>query len=403
LVVAISKIAGLYDRDEVVLHKTTLEEAPQLFQVATLLCLIFWLWGNSVAGMQLGSDQILGFWVALFVLLVCMRTVARAVAGRTTAPERCLLLGDPAVCERAKRKLNASSALNAEVVWQVTSPRIGEAEVPLAKLAELARCHRIERVIVAPRSTDHGDVLNLMRAIKTLGLNVSVIPRVLEVVGSAVVVDDVDGVLILGVRRFGLTRSSQITKRATDILVAFVGLALLSPVLAVIAAVIKLDSSGPLLFRQQRVGKDGRPFKIVKFRTMVADADQRKAELLALSEVQGLFKITDDPRITRVGRILRRSSLDELPQLWNVLRGEMSLVGPRPLVDEEDSRIEGWDRGRLSLTPGMTGPWQVLGAGRIPLAEMVKLDYLYVATWSLWGDAKILLRTAGLVLRRQGI
>jgi lipopolysaccharide/colanic/teichoic acid biosynthesis glycosyltransferase len=136
---------------------------------------------------------------------------------------------------------------------------------------------------------------------------------------------------------------------------------------------------------------------------MVADADQRKAELLALSEVQGLFKITDDPRITRVGRILRRSSLDELPQLWNVLRGEMSLVGPRPLVDEEDSRIEGWDRWRLSLTPGMTGPWQVLGAGRIPLAEMVKLDYLYVATWSLWGDAKILLRTAGLVLRRQGI
>jgi lipopolysaccharide/colanic/teichoic acid biosynthesis glycosyltransferase len=187
------------------------------------------------------------------------------------------------------------------------------------------------------------------------------------------------------------------------VIVAGIGLIVLSPLMAISAIAIKFDSSGPLFFRQTRIGKNGKAFKMVKFRTMEVDAEQRRAELLALNEVPGLFKVSNDPRITWVGRLLRRMSLDELPRLWNVLTGEMSLVGPRPLITEEDQRIEGWDRWRLYLTPGITGPWQVLGAGRIPLAEMVKLDYLYVATWSLWGDIKILLRTVGLVLRRQGI
>jgi lipopolysaccharide/colanic/teichoic acid biosynthesis glycosyltransferase len=142
---------------------------------------------------------------------------------------------------------------------------------------------------------------------------------------------------------------------------------------------------------------------MLKFRTMVEDAEAQKATLASLNEADGIFKIADDPRITRVGRFLRRASLDELPQLFNVLSGDMSLVGPRPLVTDEDSAIEGWQRRRLVVSPGMTGFWQVLGSSRVPREEMVKIDYMYGANWSLWVDVKILLRTVPHVLARRGL
>ena len=165
-------------------------------------------------------------------------------------------------------------------------------------------------------------------------MRVSVLPRMLEVVGSAVEFDDVDGMTMLGVRPFGLSRSSRLLKRAFDLVATSVGLLAVGPVMAAIALAIRLDSKGPVFFRQVRVGRDGRHFRIFKFRSMVVDADAQKERLRALNEVgDGMFKITDDPRVTRVGELLRRTSLDELPQLFNVLRGEMSLVGPRPLVD----------------------------------------------------------------------
>jgi len=177
-----------------------------------------------------------------------------------------------------------------------------------------------------------------------------------------------------------------------------------SPLLLVIAVAVKLEDGGPVFFRQQRVGRHGKRFRMLKFRTMVPDADALKDSLRHRNEAQeGLFKIAEDPRVTRVGRLLRRSALDELPQLWNIVRGEMSLVGPRPLVLDEDQRIEGWHRRRLELTPGMTGPWQILGPARVPLREMVAIDYLYVANWSLWTDIKILLRTIPHVLGRKGL
>jgi lipopolysaccharide/colanic/teichoic acid biosynthesis glycosyltransferase len=164
---------------------------------------------------------------------------------------------------------------------------------------------------------------------------------------------------------------------------------------------IKVGSPGPVIFRQTRIGRDSKPFRMLKFRTMVDGADALKGDLRDQNEATGLFKITDDPRVTRVG--LRRASFDEVPQLINVLRGDMSLVGPRPLVLDEDERITGFDRRRLHLTPGITGRWQILGSARIPLSEMVKIDYLYVANWSLWADIKILVQTVGFAAQRRGL
>ena len=182
--------------------------------------------------------------------------------------------------------------------------------------------------------------------------------------------------------------------RAVDAAAAGLGLAVASPFLAAAALAIKLDDRGPVFYRQRRVGLNGEEFELVKLRTMEVDAERKGA---------GLAVNKDDPRITRAGRLLRRLSIDELPQLWNVLRGDMSLVGPRPLVVDEDSKIYGWDRRRLHLTPGMTGHWQILGSARVPLHEMVKIDYLYVAGWSLWSDVKILLRTVPYMLNRRGM
>jgi lipopolysaccharide/colanic/teichoic acid biosynthesis glycosyltransferase len=171
-----------------------------------------------------------------------------------------------------------------------------------------------------------------------------------------------------------------------------------------IAIAIKLDSKGPVFFRQRRVGRHGEHFRLFKFRTMVEDADDLKESLRDRNEAQeGLFKIADDPRVTRVGKLLRKTSLDELPQLLNVLLGEMSLVGPRPLVLDEDQRVTGWYRRRLELMPGITGPWQILGPARVPLREMGAIDYLYVANWSLWCDVKIMLRTVSHMLARRGL
>ncbi len=181
---------------------------------------------------------------------------------------------------------------------------------------------------------------------------------------------------------------------------------LLAPFFAVAAIAIKLDSPGPVFFRQTRVGRGDREFKILKLRTMVADADERKDEVAHLSKHRGgderMFKVSHDPRVTRVGRFLRRFSLDEFPQLFNVLRGDMSLVGPRPLIPDEHHHVDGWARRRLDLKPGMTGLWQVLGRDDIPFGEMVGLDYRYVTTWSLARDLKLILMTFAVMAKSTG-
>jgi exopolysaccharide biosynthesis polyprenyl glycosylphosphotransferase len=404
-----AKVAGLYDRDEALLRKTTLDEAPRLFQLATLCALVAWLTGGLLVRGALDRHEALFLWLALAACLVAARAVSRAVALRIAPAERCLFIGDEVSGETIRSKLG-HGGVNAEVVAHLDLDKVASwstdsfSESRLTEIRDLAQSLDVHRAIIAPRSVDGGEMLNLVRTLKAVGVRVSVLPRLLEVVGSSVEFDDLHGVTVMGVRRFDLTRSSAAFKRAFDLAGALVGLLAVSPLLAVIALAVKLEDGGPVFFAQQRVGRHGQRFRMLKFRTMVPDAEALKDSLRDRNEAQeGLFKIAEDPRVTRVGRLLRRSALDELPQIWNIVRGEMSLVGPRPLVLDEDRRIEGWHRRRLELTPGMTGPWQILGPARVSLREMVAIDYLYVANWSLWTDVKILLRTIPHVLQKRGL
>ncbi len=405
-----AKLFGLYDRDETLLRKTTLDEAPKLFQAATLCALVAWLLGGLIVSGELNRHEALFLWLTLAILLMLARTVARAIALRIAPVERCLFIGDQTSANAIRSKLTEHGGVRAKMVAHLNLDKAAPwstdsfSQSRLSEVRDLARTLDVHRAIVAPRSADAGEMLDLVRTLKAVGVRVSVLPRLLEVVGSSVEFDDLHGVTVMGVRRFDLTRSSSAMKRGFDLLGASIGLLAISPFLIVVAIAIKLDSRGPVFFRQLRVGRHGKRFRMFKFRTMVLDADAMKDSLRDRNEAQeGLFKIADDPRITRVGRILRKSALDELPQLLNIFTGEMSLVGPRPLVVEEDERIEGWHRRRLELMPGMTGPWQILGPARVPLREMMAIDYLYVANWSLWTDIKIMLRTVPHVIGRRGL
>ncbi len=405
-----AKMLGLYDRDETLLRKTTLDEAPKLLELATLCTLVSWLAGGLIVQGTLSRREALFLWLTLAALLVLARTIARAFALRVAPTERCLFIGDAELAEAIRPKLTTHGGVKAEMVSHLDLADIGSWSTDacsthrLEEIRELARRQDIHRAIVAPRSADAGEMLDLMRTLKAIGVRVSVLPRMLEVVGSSVEFDDLHGVTLMGVRRFELSRSSAALKRAFDLLGASLMLLAVAPMMIAIAIAIKLDSRGPVFFGQLRVGRHGRRFYMLKFRTMVPNAEQLKESLRDRNEAQdGLFKIVDDPRVTRVGRFLRKSALDELPQLLNIARGEMGLVGPRPLVIEEDRQIEGWHRRRLELTPGMTGPWQILGPARSPLREMAVMDYLYVANWSLWSDVKIMLRTVSHVFGRRGL
>ena len=440
LVLVVGKVAGLYDRDEHLVRRTTLDEVPTLFWAATLYAFLIWLGGNLIVVGEFSRDQAIGVWALFFLSMVSIRTVARYLAGIVSGEVQCLVLGDAETASWITRRFDETPGLRARVVGRAPLASASSTNGSSVlngngvhgngingngvhgngmngngingnglngngvNLKRLLAAEQIERAIMAPRGELSDDLLNTTRSLTSMGLRVSVLPRLPEVVGSSVELDEVDGVTLLGMRRFGLSRSSRAIKRCFDLLGAVLGLLALSPFLAAIAIAIKVDSSGPVFFKQRRMGRDGVPFEMLKFRTMVDGAEAQKFALAARNEAGGgLFKIKDDPRVTRVGRRLRQISLDELPQLLNVLRGDMALVGPRPLVLDEDSMIEGWQRARLELPPGMTGPWQVFGSARIPLDEMVKIDYLYGANWSLWLDMKTLLRTVPFVLGRRGL
>jgi exopolysaccharide biosynthesis polyprenyl glycosylphosphotransferase len=407
LVVLASKLHGLYERDELVVRRTTLDELPALFQLAAVYTLTVWMLDGVLLSGSLESAQALILWAGLCGFGLTFRRLARSVIARASAPERLLLIGDARTYLRLAEKLE-TGRINASLVGRMSLQRVSdtsldERHVDEATLSTLIGELNVHRVLVVPSTREPGVTHDLVRGLKATGVRVSVVPRVLDVVGNSFAFDDICGLTILGVKSLELSRSSRVIKRTMDVLGAGLAILLCSPLMIVIAVLIKLDSPGPVFFRQERIGRDGRGFRIFKFRTMVADAEARKAALGGLNEANGLFKIAKDPRVTRVGRLLRSTSLDELPQLLNVLQRHMSLVGPRPLILSEDQAIVGHDRRRLALTPGMTGPWQIQGSARVPMHEMVKLDYLYVSTWTMFEDFKIMVRTISFMVNRRGV
>jgi len=406
-VVATAKILGLYEGDDQRIRKTTVEELPRLAELGSLLVLGIWLADQPLLGGEAGKDQALVLGAVFVLCAVLGRRAARRRPLGSVPRERCLFIGDERSYDRL-RSIFDRHDLPAELVDRIAvkeamtdgSPAIpGEPHALLEIIAGVGA----HRLIIGPHAFTNAMTFELLEAARDAGTRVSILPDMLEVVGSSVDFDDLYGVTLLGVRHTHLSRSSQRLKRAFDFVGATIVLLFAWPLMAISAIAIRLDSPGPILFRQWRIGRDGEPFRIFKFRTMIDGAETLQDQLRELNEADGLFKITDDPRITWVGHRLRRCSCDELPQIFNVLLGQMSLVGPRPLVADEDGRILGVRRGRLRLTPGMTGQWQISGSSRIPLEDMVKLDHLYVSNWTLWGDVKILLRTVPYVASRCGL
>lgn len=413
LVLIAGKLIGLYDRDQHLLRKVTIDEMPSLIYLSVIYALAVWLGEAVFIRGWLSRPQVFGLLLCTFVLLAGFRIIVRRIHFVLSASERCVVIGNEVDAARIAAKFELTPAVNAAVIGRIPLREVEESlrvSDPPAKLgdydqlAKIVEDYGVERVILAPDSEGQDQILDAIRALKALGVKVSVLPRLLEVVGSSSTFDEVDGISLLGVRPYGLARSSQLVKRAMDITVAGLGLLTLGPLFLMLTLAIKLDDGGPIFFGQRRIGRRGEDFCMLKFRSMVNGADAMKDEMRDLNGVDGgLFKIADDPRVTRVGKLLRSTSLDELPQLFNVLRGDMSLVGPRPLVPDEDALISGWQRRRLSVRPGMTGMWQIFGSSKIPMHEMVKIDYAYGANWSLWLDVRILLRTIPYMLSRRGV
>jgi exopolysaccharide biosynthesis polyprenyl glycosylphosphotransferase len=278
-------------------------------------------------------------------------------------------------------------------------PRLGT----IADISRIAGERSVERVIVTEQEMSEAGAERLIEECKVAGLGLTFLPQHYGLLGPGIELNRLAELPVLDFRFSDPPRSTVVMKRAMDVTVSALTLILFSPAMAVIAALILLDSGRPVLFRQQRAGKDGRPFTMLKFRTMVADAEERLAELVDLEKLEEpAFKIPDDPRVTRVGRILRRTSLDELPQLFNVLRGSMSLVGPRP---EEEAIVAMYDerqRARLAVKPGITGPMQVYGRSDLTFEERLAMERDYLDNLSIASDLAILLRTPSAIVRGEG-
>jgi exopolysaccharide biosynthesis polyprenyl glycosylphosphotransferase len=406
----------LYERDRQQIVVSTLDEWRDFLNALSIVCLLEVISSQTVHAtsflVPVPTSAIALFWAASLVLLPLTRAAMRHVTfPAINAQQNTLIVGAGYVGQMLALKIQKHAEYNLRLVGFLDDEPhaldAGLADVPVLggedDLVDLIRANDVSRVILAFSRRPAERLLEVIRASGLRDVHLSIVPRYFEIIASNVQIVDVEGVPVIEVPAPRLSRLERFSKRCLDLSFTIVGLILLAPMFAFIAVAIKLDSRGPVFFKQRRMGRDQRVFEIIKFRTMHVGAEQQRADLLPDNESTGpLFKIRDDPRVTRVGWWVRTLSLDELPQLFNVLKGEMSLVGPRPFVIYEDDKIAGWARRRLELTPGITGLWQVLGRNDIGFEEMVKLDYLYVNNWSLWWDVKLLLRTAPIIFSRRG-
>ena len=271
------------------------------------------------------------------------------------------------------------------------------------KLESILREQQVTHVLVAFSTEGFMRAFDVIERCAILGVEVSIVPRFFEISASEPRTDEIEGIPIMTLQRTRFSPGLTATERAIDLVLGGIAMLLALPVMGVVALAIRLEDGLPVLYRQARLGKDGKPFTMYKFRSMVMCAEEQLDDLADLNEATGpIFKMNNDPRVTKVGKFIRRYSFDELPQIFNVMRGDMSLVGPRPPLPSEVEEYGAWECRRLGVVPGITGLWQVLGRSELTFEEMVSLDLNYIWNWSPWLDIQIMARTVGAVLHGRG-
>jgi exopolysaccharide biosynthesis polyprenyl glycosylphosphotransferase len=424
--VVLAKLYGLYDHDEERTDHSGADDFGGVFHMITVgaWALPVGAWLTNLADPPL--YKVAGFWV-LAILLVCtLRAMARAYCRRQVAYiQNTVIVGAGDVGQLIAKKYLQHPEYRINLVGFVDRqpkerrPDLGHLTLLGSpdELPSLIRTFDIERVVIAFSNDRHGEVLELIRSLRGCDIHIDVVPRLFEALGPGTGLHAIEGIPLLGVAAPALSRSSQLIKSSLDAVLAAVGLLLLAPVFALLALLIKLDSEGPVFYRHQRVGRGGRRIDVYKFRTMQIEycrgeryggekAERLFAEIVAdpvrRAEFEGGYKLKDDPRVTRVGRWLRKSSLDELPQLLNVISGDLSLVGPRPLVEDELRRYGDDVSTLLNIRPGITGYWQINGRSELEYRDRVRLDLAYITNWSLGLDLAILAKTGRTLLLRKG-
>jgi exopolysaccharide biosynthesis polyprenyl glycosylphosphotransferase len=407
--VVIGAIVGAFHIDDRRIDTAAADEVGRIVQGTAL-----WTWAVFLfEGITLGGSQpvapVIVLWVVAIPTMLFARHLVRSIARRDDwYMQLALIVGTAADIWRVRTLLMRHPEYGVRIVGTVEVSNTSDDADRVRTLTEEVERTEADRVIFASQYEGLDERTGALRYLADRGVKIDLVPGDSEVFRSDAEIHFVEGVPFLTLPSTNRRRSSALVKRVIDIAAAGAGLILLSPLFAYCAIRIKLDSPGPVFFRQRRVGWKERPFYVFKFRTMMPDAEDRRDEAVKAApggdraSERAMFKLKDDPRVTRFGARIRRLSIDELPQLINVLRGEMSLVGPRPLpVDESDQVPEPY-RARFKVRPGVTGPWQVLGRSSIPFEDMLKLDYTYVTNWSFGDDVKLLFRTLGAIAQGNG-
>jgi exopolysaccharide biosynthesis polyprenyl glycosylphosphotransferase len=405
--ILVVKLHGLYDNDHRRIRHSTLDELPSLVSASVLGTLVLdGLLALSPVG-PLSPTSAIALGVGTLVGSFVLRGVLRFLWHRLTGVASGLVIGPAATVDMVARRVSTHPETRLALVGYLSQNDDAAAELPrlgsIADISRVARDYEIERVVVTEQELGEPAAERLIEECKSEGLALTFLPQHYGLLGPGIELNRLAELPVLDFRFSDPPRSTVAMKRAMDIVISGLVLALLSPFLLAVAVAILFDSGRPVFFRQRRVGKDGVSFTMLKFRTMDADAEERLGDLVDLEKLdQPSFKIVDDPRVTRIGRRLRRSSIDEIPQLINVLAGSMSLVGPRP---EQESIVALYDerqRGRLAIKPGLTGPMQVYGRSDLTFEERLAMERDYLDNLSLLTDLAILLRTPRAVIRGEG-
>ncbi|MFL5941892.1 MAG: exopolysaccharide biosynthesis polyprenyl glycosylphosphotransferase [Gaiellaceae bacterium] len=391
-----AKLSGLYDRDHRTLRHLTVDELPWLVVWALSSTALLTVLLAPFPTLDLGSDDRLLVWGTTLGLGFVLRAGTRAVWRRATPPQRLLVVGDGPLAEAVVRKLELFPDIHAEISGRVASCAVLEEQ--LDRLIE-----QVDRVVIASRDLGEDLLERLLPACRLRGVRLTIVPPTRGMFGTATNLTHIADLPLLDYNTWDISRLTLALKRCFDVVFASLSLVLALPFLLLVALATLVDSGVPVLFRQVRAGERGRPFQMLKFRTMVKNAEALLPELVRFDELDDpMFKLKMDPRVTRVGRFLRRTSIDELPQLFNVLRGQMSVVGPRPEQLDLVERYGPEHQFRLQVKPGITGPMQVYGRGELTFEERLAVEREYVENLSLARDLRIVLMTLPAVFGRRG-